>query len=73
MIKFLLVVVVIVVVLALMFARRREPKSPQRSSEVEGMVRCAHCGVHLPRSEAVLSRGRTYCSAAHLELDRREP
>jgi uncharacterized protein len=40
---------------------------------MEGMVRCAHCGIHLPRSEAVVSRGRTYCSTAHLELDRRAP
>ena len=26
----------------------------------EDMVRCTHCGVHLPRSEAVVSRGEFF-------------
>jgi uncharacterized protein len=30
------------------------------------MVACAHCGVHLPRSEALVQDGKFYCSAAHL-------
>jgi uncharacterized protein len=72
--KYLLVLIVVVVVLALMFGRRRgggasasrAPRGP------EGMVRCAHCGIHLPRSEALLQGGRTYCCAGHLEQDRRE-
>jgi uncharacterized protein len=70
--KYLLVLLVIVVVLALMFGRRRGPASPRRSSGAgaEGMVQCAQCGIHLPRSEALLRSGRTYCSAAHLEQDR---
>jgi uncharacterized protein len=30
------------------------------------MVACAHCGVHLPRPEAVVDvEGRTYCGEAH--------
>lgn len=43
-------------------ARRpaKEPAAP------ESMVRCAHCGLHLPRSEALtLPDGRAYCCAAH--------
>lgn len=35
------------------------PPDPQE------MVRCAHCGVHLPRSEAVVGRLNLYCSAEH--------
>jgi uncharacterized protein len=31
----------------------------------EDMVRCAQCGVHLPRSESLLTRGHYYCSAEH--------
>lgn len=41
-------------------SRTREPTAP-----LEGMVACAHCGVHLPTSSALLARGRPYCSAAH--------
>jgi uncharacterized protein len=33
----------------------------------EPMVDCAHCGLHLPRSESVRGRaGTAFCSAAHL-------
>jgi len=31
----------------------------------EDMVRCAVCGVHLPRSESLVTRDRYYCSAEH--------
>ena len=31
----------------------------------EDMVRCAQCGVHLPKSESILSRGEFYCSEEH--------
>jgi uncharacterized protein len=33
------------------------------------MVACAGCGVHLPRSEALLSQGRFYCSEEHRVRD----
>lgn len=32
----------------------------------EPMVPCAHCGVHLPRSEAIAYQGLHYCRAGHL-------
>ncbi len=35
------------------------PPSPQ------DMVRCAHCGVHLPHGEAVVGRIGLYCSNEH--------
>ena len=31
----------------------------------EDMVRCVQCGVHLPRSEAIMAGGKFYCSEAH--------
>lgn len=34
----------------------------------ETMVQCAHCGVHLPRSEALLVGGRIWCSHEHARL-----
>ena len=39
-------------------------------SSVEDMVRCAHCGVHLPRSESYASNGEFFCSEEHLRLRR---
>jgi uncharacterized protein len=51
----------------------RGPSSPSASSAQSGtgtqpqiMVACAHCGLHLPRSDAVLdTQGRGFCGAAH--------
>ncbi|HVL54896.1 MAG TPA: PP0621 family protein [Burkholderiaceae bacterium] len=39
--------------------------------QIETMVQCAACDVHLPASEAVYSRGRAYCGPAHRDLDER--
>lgn len=44
-------------------SRPLPPQEPRR--EVEDMVRCARCGVHLPRSEAIMSGGEFYCCDAH--------
>lgn len=42
------------------------PAAPRRPAPViEGMVACAHCGVHLPASQALVAQDQTYCSAAH--------
>ncbi|MCW5619392.1 MAG: hypothetical protein KIS65_09310 [Nitrosomonas sp.] len=32
---------------------------------LEEMVRCVHCGVHLPRSESVTSQGEFFCCNEH--------
>lgn len=66
--KFLLVIAVIVLVLWLARAARRAPErtgAPKRPAALEDMVSCAHCGVHLPRSEALPGRGGLFCGAAH--------
>jgi uncharacterized protein len=40
-------------------ARRPPPSAPQE------MIACAHCGVHLPRDEALPGRGGVFCGDAH--------
>ena len=35
----------------------------------EAMLQCAHCGVHVPSSEALLSGTRAYCCSAHRDAD----
>lgn len=32
---------------------------------LEEMVRCAHCGVHLPRSESITSQSKFFCCDEH--------
>jgi uncharacterized protein len=31
----------------------------------EDMVRCTHCGVHLPRSECITTQGGYFCTREH--------
>ena len=38
---------------------RRPAQAPQE------MIACAHCGVHLPRDEALPGRGGVFCGEAH--------
>jgi uncharacterized protein len=40
--------------------------SPAKEQEIENMVQCASCAVHLPRSEAFLVNGDFYCCKAHI-------
>lgn len=62
--RLLFLVAVAVVVYWLLSPRRVRP-SRGEGDKIEDMVRCAHCGVHLPRSEGVLADGKYYCSAEH--------
>ncbi|HEV8261760.1 MAG TPA: PP0621 family protein [Burkholderiales bacterium] len=74
--KFLLVIAVFIVVyLFLRSYRRRVEAAPPPAAAAkhgEDMVRCRICGVHLPKSEAVTSRGEIYCSKEHLQLADRD-
>ena len=46
--------------------RKREERSRQASvTAPEDMVRCAQCGIHLPRGESLMVRGETFCCAEH--------
>ncbi len=55
------------------------PKGPaaNASTEPDVMVQCAHCGVHLPQSEAcagaMAGKPKWYCSPAHRELGPGQP
>lgn len=45
--------------------RKQLPRDEDVSVQAEDMVRCAHCGVHLPKQESFLASGEYYCSEAH--------
>lgn len=67
--KYLVLLLVIVVVLWLFRSRPRaaRPTRPadQGGKAPQAMIECAHCGVHLPRAEAVAGAQGLYCSEAH--------
>jgi uncharacterized protein len=65
---FLIIVAIVAVVLIVRFLlrQRRLPRPPA----VKGgdMVRCAHCGLHLPVGSAIQDGPRWYCSREHQRL-----
>ena len=69
------IVLIILVVLAVWLIRRAfrakgNIQTPQSKApgEVGELVRCARCGVHLPRAEAQLAGGLTFCGEEHARL-----
>lgn len=69
--KILLLLLVGLAAYLILRTYRRSLDAPPRSGRgqaVEDMVRCAHCGVNLPRSEAIFSGGDFYCTPEHREL-----
>lgn len=71
MFKILLLIVIGFVVWGLIRAYKRslsDSSPPSSQKAVETMVKCAHCAVNLPRSEAIYSGGEFYCTPEHQKL-----
>jgi uncharacterized protein len=53
--------------------RKQRPAARREDAGVTGtaetMVRCHHCGLHVPLKESVAGDGRHYCSEEHRRLD----
>lgn len=61
-------VVLIAVIAVILIARRLWARpSPSRPPRVTSspMVRCAHCGLYLPKEDALENNGETFCSREH--------
>ena len=69
-----LLVLILLVVLAVWLLRRAlrgsrpAGQSEKPPLEQQDLVRCARCGVHLPRSEARQAEGALYCGEEHARL-----
>ena len=69
----LLAIVVVVYLLIRSFRKKALEKNmpPQHATSAEDMVRCAHCGVHLPKGESVQAAGLFFCGAQHRDAHRK--
>jgi uncharacterized protein len=64
---FLLIAIAIVVYLLIRSYRKNVPQ--QDKTITEDMVRCVHCGVHLPKGESILAGGKYFCCAEHRDAN----
>ena len=44
---------------------RKEELPSEESMQAQDMVRCAYCGVHLPKHESLQIEDKYFCSEAH--------
>ncbi|HLP97938.1 MAG TPA: PP0621 family protein [Sideroxyarcus sp.] len=63
--RLLFLLAVIAVVYLLIRSFRKQASKQDTPVSAEEMVRCAQCGVHLPKSESIAADGNFYCSEAH--------
>ncbi len=69
----LLVAAIVAVIWIVARLRKGRDQPPARAARVGSMVRCAHCGLHLPSDEAVSNRaGQHFCSSEHRDLGPRD-
>ncbi|TXH39637.1 MAG: hypothetical protein E6Q94_00805 [Burkholderiaceae bacterium] len=70
--KYLVLLIVLIVAIGLWRSRRvpdaspRRPTPPDRSPQ--DILACAHCGVHIPKAEALMLGDQAYCCAEHQRL-----
>jgi uncharacterized protein len=63
--RLILLFALVAIVYWLFKSYRKPPQKTAQPETSEEMVRCAHCGVHLPKSESILAGGEFFCSASH--------
>lgn len=73
----IVIVIFIAIYLLLKYYRKQLPKKDvldeDTSKPRENMVRCAHCGVHLPTGESIVVDHKHYCSEVHRRAHTDEP
>ena len=65
----LIIAIWLAVVILRHFYRKKmsDQAKPAINTETEAMVRCEHCGVHVPKTEASQYRQKWFCSSHHLQ------
>ena len=65
--RLLLLIIAALLVYWILRSYRKGLLKSQRHRDAAGedMVRCAHCGVNLPKSESCTSEGDFFCSQEH--------
>ena len=49
-----------------------KPTSKSSDNKLDNMVRCDHCGLHIPEHEAFQEHDKFFCSAEHRQLGKQD-
>lgn len=52
-------------------SKSARPRTDDATAKPVPMVRCEHCGTHVPRDHALAKGEQWFCSQAHLEQGRK--
>ena len=64
--RLIFILLIVAIVVMLMRRLRVRAAAPRKRASIDAQtVRCAHCQVYLPNTEAVARAGHHYCSQAH--------
>jgi uncharacterized protein len=63
----ILALVLLIVTVKTLFGRSNSTPDRRQRLSGEKVVPCAHCDLHLPRSEALEADGRFFCGEKHLK------
>lgn len=68
--KYLVLLIVLAVVVGVWRSRRppasgADKAAPRAPALPQDVVACSHCGVHVPRAEALMLGQHAYCCAEH--------
>jgi len=69
--RLLLIIAIAAVIYLLIRSYRKQPQQQDKTITAEDMVRCSHCGVHLPKGESVEADGQFFCSTEHRDAYRK--
>lgn len=70
--RLLLIIAIVAVVYLLIRSFRKQAPQQDKAISAEDMVRCAHCGVHLPKGESIQDNGQFFCGAEHRDAHRQK-
>jgi len=71
-IRVLIYLLGIALVIWILMRLAKTPRLEKKSAKKVGdMVRCTHCGMYVPRHEAIQDSDRHYCCTRHRDEDRK--
>ncbi len=63
--KIILLAIGVWLIITIIKRYNKSLQAPQAKPQNEDMVRCQHCGVHLPKSESLLVNQQYFCCEEH--------